>query len=266
MKGEPRGVIDHRRLVRRNLASLLRHKFLHEYGYDKGSVVVAAIVADLCETIGRFYARAGDLEPGQLLYNAPAAGERGGRGKTIANTKLVPVRLTIVAEEDLEAIRVGAPAARRREIRVRRLTHQAYEQGALLSQADIGLVTGYSPGAVSVTAVDLRRRGEFLPLRGYLADMGSFPTHKAAIIRLYLSGLTTPDIAARSYHSKEAVDRYIRGFERVRLLARNYAREELPLLTGMSVGLIDQYLALLAEHTPMAGDASTPPSIHASTR
>jgi hypothetical protein len=264
--GETRSVVDHRRLARRNLASLLRYKFLHEYGYDKGSVVVAAIVADLCETIRHYYARAGELEPGQLLYNAPAVGERAGRGKTIAKTKLVPVRLTIIADEDLEAIRSGARAARRREIRVRRLTLEAYEQGGLLSQADIGLVTGYSPGAVSVTAVELRRRGEYLPLRGYIADMGSFPTHKAAIIRLYLSGLTTPDIAARTYHSKEAVDRYIRGFERVRLLARNYAREELPLLTGMSVSLTDQYLALLDEHTTPGTEPSRRPVAQASAR
>jgi Protein of unknown function (DUF1670) len=101
---------------------------------------------------------------------------------------------------------------------------------------------------VSLTTVELRQRGEFLPLRGYVADMGSYPTHKAAVIRLYVSGLTTPDIAARTYHSKEAVDNYIRGFERVRLLAANYAREELPLLTGMSPGLLDQYLALIDEH------------------
>lgn len=266
MTGETRSAVDYRRLARRNLASLLRYKFLHEYGYDKGSVVVAAIVADLCETIRRYYAHAGDLEPGQLLYNAPAVGERAGRGKTIAKTKLVPVRLTIIADEDLEAIRAGARAARRREIRVRRLTREAYEQGGLLSQADLGLVTGYSPGAVSLTAVELRRRGEYLPLRGYIADMGSFPTHKAAIIRLYLSGLTTPDIAARTYHSKEAVDRYIRGFERVRLLARNYAREELPLLTGMSVSLTDQYLALLDEHTTPGSTPARQPIAQASAR
>ena len=85
-----------------------------------------------------------------------------------------------------------------------------------------------------MTAVSLRRRGEFLPLRGYVVDMGSFPTHKAAVVRLYLSGLTTPEIARRTYHSKEAVDRYIRGFERVRLLAAKFTREQLPLLTGMS--------------------------------
>jgi len=66
-------------------------------------------------------------------------------------------------------------------------------------------------------------------------------------VRLYLPGLTTPDIAKRTHHTKEAVDRYIRGFERVRLLASKFAREELPLLTGMSERLVAEYLALLDE-------------------
>ena len=48
---------DYRRLARRNLASLLRYKFLYEYGYDKGPVVVEAIVADLCELIRRWVLR-----------------------------------------------------------------------------------------------------------------------------------------------------------------------------------------------------------------
>lgn len=248
MKGQGRNLVDYRRLAKRSLPSLLRYKFLHEYGYDKGAVVVQAIVDDICQVVRSYWARPEDLEPGQLIYHAPAMGERAGRGKTMAHTKLVPVRLTIVAQEDFEAIRDHLPASKRREIRVRRLTHEAYRQGGLLSCADIGVITGYSQGAVSMTAVALRNQGEFLPLRGYVVDMGSYPTHKAAVIRLYVEGLTTPDIASRTYHSKEAVDRYIRGFERVRLLASKFAREELPLLTGMSEGLVDQYLELMEEH------------------
>jgi Protein of unknown function (DUF1670) len=256
VSGPPRRVLDYRRLARRNLPGLLRYKFLHDYGYDKGAVVVEAIVADICELLRRYYRRDGDLEPGQLIYPAPDRNERAGRGKTMAATRLVPVRLTIVADEDLEAIRVGARAAARREIRVRRLTHEAIAQGALLSERDLALLTGYSNSAISLTARALRQRGEFLPLRGYVADMGSFPTHKAAIIRLYLQGLLTPDIAARTWHSKEAVDRYIRGFERVRLLAAKHPRDELPLLTGMTMRLIDQYLALLSEPSPGAEQAT----------
>lgn len=248
MKGPSPATAHYRRLASRNLPSLLRYKFLHEYGYDKGAVVVGAIVEDICKVVRAYYRRDGDLEPGQLIYNAPAADERGGRGKTIAKTRLVPVRLTIVADEDIEAIRERLPGAVRREIRLRRLTHEAYDQGGLLSLADVGILTGHAPGTLSHTAVELRNRGEFLPLRGYLCDMGAFPTHKAAVVRLYLEGLTTPDIAARTYHSKQAVDRYIGSFERVRLLAAKFEKEELPLLTGMSERLIAQYLALLEEH------------------
>ena len=248
MRGESRSSVDARRLARRSLPSLLRYKFLHEYGYDKGSVMVRAIVEDICVVVRDYYVHDGDLEPGQLLYHAAAIGERGGRGKTIAHTRLVPVRLTLVAEEDVEAIRANLGSAGRREVKVRRLTNEAHRQGGLLSCADISLIAGYSEASVSATATALRGRGEFLPLRGYLCDMGSYPTHKAAVVRLYLEGLTTPDIAARTYHSKEAVDRYIRSFERVRLLAPKFSPEELPLLTGMSEGLVAQYLALLEEH------------------
>ena len=226
---------------------MLRYKFLHEYGYDKGAVVVTAIVDDICRVVRNYYTRPGDLEAGQLIYHAPAATERSGRAKTIGDTKLVPVRLTIVADEDVNAIRAHLPAGTRREIRVRRLTHEAYDQGGVLSCADVGILTGYSTSAVSMTAVALRHRGELLPLRGYVVDMGSYPTHKAIIVGSTSRG-SRPRDRARTYHTKESVDRYIRGFERVRLLAAKHAREELPLLTGMAPRVLDQYLELLDEH------------------
>jgi hypothetical protein len=45
-----------------------------------------------------------------------------------------------------------------------------------------------------------------------------------------------------------AVDHYSQRCERLRRLAAKFAPEELPLLTGMSQPLIDQYLALLDQH------------------
>jgi hypothetical protein len=227
---------------------LLRYKFLHEYGYDKGAVVVAAIVEDICTVVRNYFRRPDDLEPGQLIYLCPAADERACKGKTMANTRLVPVRLTVVAEEDIDAITAGTGALVRREVRIRRLAHEAYNQGGVLSELDLSLVTGYTDGGVGATVIRLRKRGEILPIRGYVADMGSWPTHKAAIVRLYLEGLTTPEIASRTYHSKKSVDRYIEGFERVRLLDARHPREELPLLTGLAPRVVTQYLATLDEH------------------
>lgn len=46
------------------------------------------------------------------------------------------------------------------------------------------------------------------------------------------------------------MDHYIGDFERVRLPALKHPYEELPLLTGLCQRVIDQHLALLAEHRP----------------
>lgn len=250
MSVAPRTASARQRLAGRTLPSLLRYKFLHEYGYDKGEVVAAAIVEDICRVVANYYARPEHLEPGQVVYHCPAATERARKGKTMANTALVPVRLTLVAHEDIDAIASGLPVWKRREIRLRRLAHEAYAQRGVLSELDLSVFTGYSEGGVSSAVLRMRARGEILPLRGYVADMGSWPTHKAAIVRLYVEGLTTPEIASRTYHSKRSVDRYIEGFERVRLLEAKYSREELPLLTGLSPSVVAQYLAILDEHRP----------------
>ena len=138
-----------RRLARRTLPSLLRYKFLHEYGDDNGAVVVA----DICGVVRNYFRRPDDLEPGQLIYLCPAADERQRKGKTMAQTRLVPVRLTVVAQADIDAMVAGVGALERREMRVRRLAHEAYEQGGVLSEADLSLATGYTDGGVSATVV-----------------------------------------------------------------------------------------------------------------
>jgi hypothetical protein len=165
-----------RRLAGRTLPGLLRYKFLHEYGYDKGEVVVAAIVDDICKVVRNYFARAEDLEPGQVIYWCPDASERARKGKTMAHTKLVPVRLTVIADEDIQAARDGLGALARRDLRVRRLAHEAYQQGGVLSELDLSFVTGYTDGGVSAAVIRLRKAGEVLPIRGYVCDMGSWPT------------------------------------------------------------------------------------------
>ena len=90
-----------------------------------------------------------------------------------------------------------------------------------------------------------RHQGELLPLPGYLADMGRWPAHKQAVIRLScrglpaptsLAGLTTPSRRSTAIHS---------GFLAAAAAGRQVRPEDLPLLTGMSQELIDHYLALL---------------------
>jgi len=71
----------------------------------------------------------------------------------------------------------------------------------------------------------MERTKEVVPTRRTVHDLGRAITHKRIIIRPYLEGYLTPEIARMTKHSEEACDRYIRAFNKVRMLAdRNMRR------------------------------------------
>ena len=92
----------------------------------------------------------------------------------------------------------------------------------------------------------MERDNVVLPTRGTIHDLGMATTHKRIIVRLYLQGYLTPEIAKITDHSEEAVDRYIRAFEKVRLL-RDKDIIYIHRATGMSKWLIRQYMDILVE-------------------
>jgi Protein of unknown function (DUF1670) len=47
----------------------------------------------------------------------------------MAHTRMVPVRLTVVAQDDIEAVGEAVGALGRRDQRLRRLAHEAHEAG-----------------------------------------------------------------------------------------------------------------------------------------
>ena len=66
-----------------------------------------------------------------------------------------------------------------------------------------------------------------------------------------LDRLTTQEIARRIYHTPEAVDSYLRLFDRV-LLLRYYRvpTSAMPRITGHTLGLLQEHLALAEKHFP----------------
>jgi len=60
-----------------------------------------------------------------------------------------------------------------------------------------------------------------------------------------LEGYFTPEIARRTKHSEEACDRYIRAFNKVRMLAdRNMSVEEIARTLEMSSFTVKEYLSI----------------------
>jgi hypothetical protein len=240
------------RLNGKSLEQVLLYRFLNQYGYDKGEVTAKAIVEDILSLIERYYVYSANregihLSQGQLVWLAPPIDEFPKRGKTIPQTKMKPVILTFVSQEDIESIKDGFKS---RELRLRRLerwTNEAYDQGALLTQLDLAILLNVCDSLIGEYMAEYHSlTGKLLPTRGNIQDMGAGITHKTEIISLYLQGYLTPAIAVKTNHSKEAVERYIRDYEVVKLLADKFEDpEKISLISRLSKKVVSQYLDLI---------------------
>jgi len=240
------------RLNGKSLKQVLLHRFLNHYGYDKGEITAKAIVEDILSLIERYYVYSPKndgihLSHGQLVWLAPPIDELPKRGKTIPQTKMKPVILTFVSQEDIESIKGGFKS---RELRLRRLerwTHEAFDQGALLTQLDLAILLNVCDSLVREYVAEYQSlSGKLLPTRGNVQDMGSGISHKTEIISLHLQGYLTPTIAVKTNHSKEAVERYIRDYEVTKLLADKFDDpEKISLISRLSKKVVSQYLDLI---------------------
>jgi len=184
------------------------------------------------------------LKEGQIEVTVIGIEERS--GKQIEKKK---VRLTLDnGTEDIEAKkeygRIGL-----REIKIQRITEEALDQGGVLSQEDISKYLSVSLRTVRRDIKKIKQRGIQVISRGYLHNIGRGQTHKVKIIGMYLEGKTYSEIKLIARHSSGAIKRYIESFTKV-LMAQSkgiYERKEISAVTGISEGLVKQYLGLITE-------------------
>jgi hypothetical protein len=227
---------------------MLSHRFLTAYGFEKGPVLVEAIVDDILELIEQYYVTPEQQYVGQIVWLAAHKEETQRQGKSIATTRMLPIKLSLLTTEDYQLLAEGASSHERQRQRICRLFHEAYEQDALLTYLEVAMLVGWSEDAVGKVVRRERQKGNSIPTRGWVHDLGRGPSHKGLIIELYLRGYLTPDIAARTYHHPFAVDRYIKDFEVVRGLTQRFSAQEIPPLARMQPGVVNEYLTILKEH------------------
>lgn len=245
----------YRRLKDKSLERLLLHRFLNHYGYDKGEVTAKAIISDILKLIDDYFLVStldNDLHhinSGQLVYMAVPTDEFPKRGKAIAQTRLKPVVLSFIADEDIEHIAHGFDSKSLKKKRLIRWVDQAFDQGALLTQLDLSILLGVCDAVVSQYVNEIQKEGKLLPTRGNIHDLSGAITHKREIITLYLEGYFTPEIALKTKHSNEAVDRYIRDYHRVEILWKHGITnlDQISQLTRLSKRVVQQYVDLLPE-------------------
>ena len=242
------------RIKKRSLPDLLVHKFLTEYGYDHGPVIARAIVDDILGTLERCYAER--VHPRTVVWLAVRR-EKQGQRKGICVSDLVPVHLRIYTEAEVALLTDPALRKLRRarrafnRTRFARWCFEAYEQGGVLTELYLGLLSGFSEHYISKILREYEAdTGEIVPTRGSVHDLGPAVTHKAEIVRRWLRHESPALIARDTNHAQASVDRYIAGYQKVRMLAQIVNRSEIPALTDLSAGVVEQYIALLLQYEP----------------
>jgi hypothetical protein len=243
----------YRRLKDKSLEQHLLYRFLNNYGYDKGEITAKAIIKDILNVVELYFLVANNdkdishTQYGELVWMAVPVDEFPQRGKSIAKTRLKPIVLSFLTDDDISHIAHGFDSTSLRKKKLKRFVDQAFDQGALLTQLDLAALLGVCDAVVSKYVCEIQESGKLLPTRGNIHDLSGAITHKREIITLYLHGYLTPDIALKSNHSKEAVDRYIKDYHKVETLWRHEITDldEISQLTRLSKKVAQQYIDLL---------------------
>src|SRR5262249_2109886 len=147
---------------------------------------------------------------GQVVWVAVAASHRPAGETRIENLPLVPIVLDLVTTQDIDDTMTPNNRLSVRANKIVRLFRQAYEQGAVLSQADGALLLPVSRGVVGQTLAEHQHQtGELLPSRGSLHDLGPTVSHKAIICyKRLVEKKQTSQVAQETFHSPKEVEYY----------------------------------------------------------
>jgi len=199
---------------------------------------------------------------GEIIFTTTKDdGQRQSYGKKTEDYRAVTLALPLITKEDVERRIYFKKGDRNSNYRHReardietmvRLLKSAKSQGGLLSGAELSVLMNRSLSTIRKYLDAYREKtGEILPLKGYVLDQGSLPTHKGIIISLYEQGISPADIVLKTGHSQDAVDRYIKHYEQVKkLMSKRMNETAIKEITGRSMKVVKEYIKLYHDLNP----------------
>lgn len=236
-----------RKTFRSALCHLLQSTFPGQFSGD-----VTDLFADKVQALfDRFHPGRERMKVGQVLWSAVAVDDPPARGKTIEQTRLVPVVLDLLTPEDVTYVIANGIGVALRRRRIARILRQAYDQGGVLSYPDVALMLGVSTATVSRDVLTYEEKTDTqLPRRGTIHDMGRSVTHKATICyKRIVEKKPTSQVASQTNHDPEEVEYYVQCFQRVKLcMDKGMSTEEISLATGHGTSTVKEYQELIDEY------------------
>jgi len=235
---------------RKTFKAALGHLLLTEFPGIFGPAVTRLFADKIDELYERFHPPNSRFKLGQLFWAGVAVDDPPSRNKRIEDTRLVSIVLDLVTARDIDEARVKGMRSQTRRAKIARLFRQAYEQGAVLSLADVSLMIHINYSTLSRLVLEYEREtGTVVPRRGTIHDMGRSVTHKRIIcFKRLVEQKPTSQVAQETFHSADEVEYYVQCLRRVQLCRDSgMSPEEAAQATGYSLSLVQEYLDLIEE-------------------
>lgn len=247
------------------------HLLETDYGLLGSHRILTMLADDIQQLVEQFYPTPQHLRSGWMVFTGTkASGSKAYPGQSAAQHELVTLAWPVVHPEDVQELAQGPNTKQARlqqlQKRLTRLVQYGWEHPdgpVLLTLADLAAMTGHDDVTVSKLLKTAREEtGKALMTKGYYFDQGVQPTHKAEVIALYEQGLDETEVARQSQHAQVSVGRYIRDYERVKLLyKRKLPQDNMPRLLDMRPGVVKAYVELVEKYHPeLHGQAPNAPT------
>ena len=250
-------------VIQRSFKSAVVHLLETDYALVGSRRVLEMLAEDVTHLADQFHPAQSCVQSGWLVFTGTkVTGKKAHPGKSAGDYPLVTLSWPVLLPDDIQAM-INLPqgkAGRRQHSellkkRLQRLVEYGLDhpQGpVVLTTADLGLMVGRTSSQVSRLLNELRQEtGKPLLTKGYFFDQGVRPTHKAEVVALYEQGMDEADIAFHTRHAQSSVGRYLRDYERVKLLLKNgITVEQIAPMIDMQPSVVNAYVELIRQYHP----------------
>lgn len=257
-RGLPTAQVSHEYLIntygpaaQKTFTGALEAFFASEFPQLAGARARRSVVQGIVDMVQRFFPATSHLRQGQTTWISVAKNEVSSYGKTITETRMVPVIVTLLAQDEAAQRRDGKRLRDIKRDAVARACLEIDQQGGCVTASELALMFKTTPTTVGKYIAHWEAaHGTLLPRRGTIHDMGPTLTHKKEICRLlFIEGKTVSQVIHLTKHSARAIERYITNFRQVfTCKTKGLTVHETAHATKLSQRLVEEYHRLFDEY------------------
>lgn len=238
-------------VAQKTFAGALEAFFASEFPQLAGDRARRSVVQGIVDMVHRFFPATTNLRQGQTTWISVAKDEVAAYGKTIPKTRMVPVIVTLLADNEAAQRRDGKPLRDLKREAVARVCQEIDTQGGCVTATELAIMFKTTNVTVGKYIAQWEQEhNTLLPRRGTIHDMGPTLTHKKEICRLlFIEGKTVSQVVNLTKHSTKAIDRYITNFRQIfTCKTKGLTVQETAHATRLSKRLVEEYHRLFDDY------------------